>query len=612
MLAFRTLSTLLLATALTGTALAAGPKLICGQASRCPAGVLSDVRGAVDSACPCGSAASAKAYATCWKPVVRGFVDQLGKTGFPKACRKEVARVLGTTTCGRSGFALCRKKGGGACTVVKTKKCKDIFPTGSAFRTCADACDGLAALPFPSTMELASSDLGSLAPDPGDGTLRFDAAPPSLDGVAVGNVIVAGVSPSTPAGLLRAVLAVERNGGQLVLRTGQAPIQLAYSQLHVRGSGSTPITAAGAATAAVRRNASPVEGVTWLDFGTKKDFDYTLFDGDGDEETKNDQIAIDGEVGGGFDYDFGLDVDWGAVDKLPDVVSDCLKSFADVLVGEAPKCSIDELIPEARVTFVVLPQVSANANVHGAALLAYEKEIELASETLAPIIVGPLVFVPKADVKAELSGGASGKFSTGLHGSAVFKTSVTVSSKQTSAPQFKEPELVSHDFGPNETEVTLQAFAKVGVGATLNLLLFGVTGPYATAQPYGAIDANILSAPCWNLHAGLEATLGIKVTSPALPVIGSVTLVDWNAPNLNPIDLPIADGGCDDAAGRLHTASGRGSRRRCGSRCRPTRPGPAPGTRPSTGRRRRRPGTASASPTCSGRSTAATCVPDTA
>jgi hypothetical protein len=545
MLAFRTLSTLLLATALTGTALAAGPKLICGQASGCPAGVLSDVRGAVDSACPCGSAASAKAYAKCWKPVVRGFVDQLGKTGFPKACRKEVARVLGTTTCGRSGFALCRKKGGGACTVVKTKKCKDIFPTGSAFRTCADACDGLAALPFPSTMELASSDLGSLAPDPGDGTLTFDAAPPSLDGVAVGNVIVAGVSPSTPAGLLRAVLAVERNGSQLVLRTGQAPIQLAYSKLHVNGSGSTPVTAAGGATAAMRRNASPVDVVTRLDFGTKKDFNYVLFDGDGDEETKNDQIAVDGDIGGGFDYDFGLDVDWGAVDKLPDVVSDCLKSLADILVGDPPKCSIDELIPEARVTFVVMPQVNANTNVHGAALLAYEKEVELASETLPPIIVGPLVFVPKADVTAELSGGASGMFSTGLHGSAVFQTSVTVSSKQTSAPQFKEPELVSHDFGPNDTQVTLQAFAKVGVGATLNLLLFGVTGPYATAKPYGAIEANILSAPCWNLHAGLEATLGIKVTSPALPLIGSVTLVDWQAPNLNPLDLSIADGGCE-------------------------------------------------------------------
>lgn len=527
------LSTLLVASVFAGSAVAGGPKLVCGAASKCPAGVLADVRAAANAACPCDAAGSAKAYARCWKPVVKGFVGTLGKTGFPKACRKEAARVLGSTTCGRSGFSLCRKNG--ACTIAKTKKCKDVFPTGNAFRSCADACDGLAALPFPSTTELRSADLGSLAPDLGEGTLTFDPAPPALDGVAVGSVIVAGVSPSTPAGLLRLVLAVERSGSQLVLRTGQAPIQLAYSKLHVRGSASTPITAANATSSRFRPR---------LDFGTKKDFDYVLFDGDGDTESKNDQIQIKGEVGGGFDYDFGLDVDWGDVGALPDVVTSCLESFPGVLVGEEPQCSIDDLLPEAKVTFVVFPQIEANANVEGAALLGYEKEVELASETLAPVIVGPLVFVPKADLIAELSGGASGMFSTGLHGSAVFETSVTVSSKQTQAPQFKEPELVSQDFGPNETEVTLQAFAKVGVGATLNLLLFGVTGPYATAKPYGAIEADIFADPCWNLHAGLEATLGVKVTSPALPLIGSVTLVDWKAPDLNPLDLPIASGVC--------------------------------------------------------------------
>ncbi len=535
MLALRLLSTLLLVTTLAAGSHAAGPKLVCGQASKCPAGLLADVRAAAATACPCDAAASAKGYAKCWKPVVRGFIDTLGKTGFPKACRKEVARVLGSTTCGRSGFVLCRKKGGSACGIAKASKCKDVFPTGNAFRTCADACDGLSALPFPSTTELRSTDLGSLA-DAGDGTLRFDPAPSSLDDVAVGKVIVAGVSPSTPAGLLRLVLAVERNGTELVLRTGQAPIQLAYSKLNVRGTGSTPVTAVGGSTSMFRPQ---------IDFGTKKEFDYVLFDGDGNEETDNDQIKVEGEVGGGFDYEFALDVDWGGVTELPDIVTSCLESFADVLVGDPPQCSIDELIPEAKVTFVVFPQVEADANVKGAALLEYEKEVELASETLAPLIVGPLVFVPKADVTASLSGGASGKFSTGLHGSAVFETSVTVSSKQTQAPQFKEPELVSSDFGPNDTKVTLQAFAKVGVGAQLNLLLFGVTGPYAKAEPFGSIEANILDEPCWELKAGLDASLGIKVTSPALPLIGAVTLVDWQAPEVTPLELPLASGICD-------------------------------------------------------------------
>jgi hypothetical protein len=534
---FRTFAVAVFAILLSGNALAA-PKLTCGQASQCPGTVLADVRAAVDASCSC-DAASAKAYGKCWKQVVKGFTQTLGKKGFPKKCRTDVTRVLASNTCGRTGFALCRKKGGQVCTIVKAKKCKDVFPTGGGFRTCTDACSGLAALPFPSTIEMRTTDLGALAPDPGDGTLVFDPAPSALDQVKIGSIIVAGVSPSTPAGLLRAVLAVERSGSRLTLRTGQAPIQLAYSKLHVSGSGSTPVTAAGGASSVVPGARTPR-----LDFGTKKEFDYVLFDGDGNKETTNDQIKIEGEVGGGFDYSFALDVDWGAITELPDVVSDCLASFKDILVGDPPSCSIDSLIPEAKVTFVVQPQVSANTNVKGAALIGYEKEIELGSETLAPIIVGPLVFVPKADLNAELSGGASGEFSTGLHGSAVFETSVTVSSKQTQAPQFKEPVLLSSDFGPNDTDVTLQAFAKVGVGATLNLLLFSVSGPYAKAQPYGEIKASILSAPCWNLHAGLDASLGIKVTSPALPLIGSVTLVDWQAPPLNPLDLPISEGGC--------------------------------------------------------------------
>ncbi len=534
MLAFRTL---LLVVSLAGSGLAA-PALVCDQTSKCPGTVLSYVRAAVDAACPCDAAKSAKAYARCWKPVVAGFVKALGKAGFPKACRKETARVLGGTTCGRPGFVLCRKtkKGGPVCAIAKAKRCKDVFPTGPGFRTCTEACAGMAAVPFPSTMELGRNDLASLAPDPGDGTLRFDAAPPALEHVAPGNVIVAGVSPGSPGGLLRVVLSVERNGPQLTLRTAAAPIQLAYAKVHVRGTHATPLAAASASSA--------IRPLT--DFGTKKEFDFVLFDGDGDEETKNDQIAIDGEIGGGFDYDFMLDVDWGAVDKLPEIVSDCISSIGDaILNGGSISCSIDSFLPEAKVTFVVHPQVEANANVHGAALLGYEKEVELASQTLPPILIGPLVFVPKAQITGKLMGGASGAFSTGVHGSATFVTSVTVSSKQTQTPEFRQPELESQDFGPNDTKVSLDAKARVGVAATLNLLLFDTAGPYATAEPYAEIDANVLEAPCWNLHAGIDAELGIKVTVPDLPVIGDITLVDFKAPTVNPLDLSIANGGCE-------------------------------------------------------------------
>jgi hypothetical protein len=322
--------------------------------------------------------------------------------------------------------------------------------------------------------------------------------------------------------------------------TGQAPIQLAYRKLHVRFARSLAVPAPGTSLRA-GATAGPAEAIT-----VTQPFDYTLFDGDGDPNTTNDRIEIEGTVGGGFDFDFALDVDWGDLDSLPDVVTTCLASFVDVLTGGEPACSIDALLPEAKVSFIVYPEVDADVNVHGAAILEYEKELDLASATLTPIIVGPLVFVPVTDVTALLAGGASGAFSTGVHGSALFETSVVVSSKQTQAPQFSEPKLTRTDFGPNDTSVTLHARAKVGIGARLNVLLFGVTGPYATARAYGAIEGDVLAVPCWSLHAGLEANLGVKVTSPALPFIGQVTLVDWRAPTLNPLDVEVTTGECDE------------------------------------------------------------------
>jgi len=398
--------------------------------------------------------------------------------------------------------------------------------------------DEIVALPFPSTVELSAGDLGALAPDAGDGALVFSPAPASLDAVKVGSILVGGVSASSPSGLLRAVLSVERDGDELTLRTAQAPIQLAYRELHVRFDRSSAVP--GMSAAARRSGARPAED----GFHDTSPFDYLLFDGDGDEETTGDQIAIDGTIGGGFDYEFALDVDWGAITDLPDVVGDCLASIGNILDGEPPSCAIDDLLPEVRASFIVYPELHADANVHGAAILDYEKEVDLASTTLTPIVIGPLVFIPAIDLTAELEGAASASFTTGVHGSATFRTSVYLSSQHPDSPQIESPVLESTDIGPNDTSVTLHAQAKVGAGARLNLLLYGVTGPYATARAYAAIDADILQSPCWSLHTGVDMDLGIKVTSPALPLLGHVTLVDWQAANLNAFDVELATGDC--------------------------------------------------------------------
>jgi hypothetical protein len=123
------------------------------------------------------------------------------------------------------------------------------------------------------------------------GVLRFDPAPAALAAVEVGTVLVGGVGPATPAGFLRVVLAVERDVDVLVLRTAQAPIQLAYRKLDVRFVRSLLATPPRSNVTTATR--SLVEAT--------KPFDFALFDGDGSAITTNDRIAIKGLVGGGFD-----------------------------------------------------------------------------------------------------------------------------------------------------------------------------------------------------------------------------------------------------------------------------------------------------------------------
>jgi hypothetical protein len=411
---------------------------------------------------------------------------------------------------------------------------RTVLVTILALAACSDEGGGdeIIAVPFPTTIELTADDLESLESAAADGTLVFDPAPDALADVAVGRILVGGVSDETPGGLLRAVLAVARDGDRLTLGTAVAPIQLAYRKLHVK------LARREAAVVGATARRTPAEG-----FDVTMPFDFLLFDGDGDPETDDDQIHFQGEVGGGFEYELEIDVDWGDIDALPDLVTSCLESLVEILEGELPSCSVSDLLPEAQVRFVVTPEVRADANVSGAAILEYEKEIDLASKTLAPIIIGPLVFLPVVDVTARLAGGASGRFSTGIHGSATFQTSVVASSLDPT-PEWIEPELIDTDFGVNPTTVSLTAAAQVGIGARLNVLLFAVTGPYATARAFARVEADLLGDPCWELSAGVEANLGVKVTAPA-PLLGDVTLVDWASPTVAPLEIALDSGTCE-------------------------------------------------------------------
>jgi hypothetical protein len=398
---------------------------------------------------------------------------------------------------------------------------------------------------FSSTTLLKGEDLAGLEAAP-DGTLTFANAPASLANVQAGNMILAGVSPATPQGLIRAVVSVKREGARLTLTTMQAPMQLAFRKLHVKTVRDLPNFAATPATMndVSTRNVRPRDVGIGFRAGVELPLDFLLYDADNDPATTSDQIGIRGALGGGFYFGLSIDVDWGGILDLPNAITDCIKSIPTVLVGKLPDCSPAALLPEVKLRFEANPYMSARASLYGAASLSYEKKFDLATIVLSPIPIGPLVFVPSVDITAKVEGAAGAGFTVGAHGDIELQSSVALSSAHPQSPDIVPLAVKRLEFAADETKVVLQASAKVGVGARLKVQLYGIVGPYAEAIAYAEVKANALANPCWSLHVGVDTVLGVKVTSPTLPFIGSVTLIDWKGLEYSPIDQELTSGTC--------------------------------------------------------------------
>jgi hypothetical protein len=398
---------------------------------------------------------------------------------------------------------------------------------------------------FSTTTLLTDADLAGLASAP-DGTLTFANAPASLAHVEETHVILAGVSPATPQGLLRVVTRVKRDGNALVLSTLQAPLQLAFRKLHVKmqrdaaNFAAPPVAVNDLST----RTVSPRDEIVGVDADASLPLDFLLFDADGDRATTSDQVGIRGSLGGGFHFGLSIDVDWGDVLDLPAAVTSCVKSLIDLVGGSLPDCSPTALLPELKLTFEADPHMNASASLYGAASLSYDKSFDLASIPLAPIPIGPLVFIPTVDVTAKVEGSAGAGFTVGAHGSIELQSSVSLDSKHIDSPDVTPIAVKKLDFAADDTKVVLAATAKVGVGARLNVELYGIVGPYAEAIAYAEVKADALADPCWSLHVGVDTALGVKVTSPNLGFLGSITLLDWKGLEFTPVDEVIASGAC--------------------------------------------------------------------
>ena len=416
---------------------------------------------------------------------------------------------------------------------------------------------------FPSTHELSLAATAAISEVAEDGTVRFSGVPAELTEVAVGDVILARTSATTPRGLLRVVLEIDASAAEgLVLRTAAAPVQLAFRKLHAtvadlslpfekdasfRSNDRTPLSASGL------RPQFSVGG----DLGDHGHYQVVVFDGDGNTDTTNDQVAIDTTLGGGIRFALSIDVDWGAVDRVPEAVAKCATNPANLIKGGPGACLVENLMPEMILGFEVDPHLEAALAVSGSASIGFEKPFDIGSITLAPITLGPLVFQPVVDIVATVAGQASARFSAKAHANIEATTRVKLSSKSDHS-EFLPFALKNVDADAETPEIDLYAEASAKAGVRFSLTLYGVVGPYAQLQAAATLIANPVQNPCWDFHVGLETQFGVLVKTPSLPFIGSYTFLDWNTGAVSLYDTSVAQGSCEVTPEGAHPPPGAG------------------------------------------------------
>ena len=320
------------------------------------------------------------------------------------------------------------------------------------------------------------------------------------EGLEEGSALVAGVSPKTPAGLLRRVTAVEDEGGNVRLVTEQGVLTDVIEQCDIdERLEFTPQSVDSVTT---------IEGVTQVfpKTGLESEFDFEVdvivYDAGDDRTTTRDQVKVTGELGFAAGLDFEVDVDF---------------------VGFWQKPRLTHLVMEMDRT----TELELSAQYGAAARIdAYEKKISTIHVGTVTIMAGPvpIVLVLDIDVGFKVSVTGSVSVELGYHFRDVSRTGYLYETDEdgengvwSEIEDSSEEERISE---PLDIEVAGSATAKAGFYAKKNIQLYGVVGPYVRNDLYAQLEAEASAGTDGasielTADAGLSAALGL-----ALDVLG--------------------------------------------------------------------------------------------
>jgi len=349
--------------------------------------------------------------------------------------------------------------------------------------------------------------------DPDTGEMRFAADTSVLAGLEPDDVLVGEPTAAGPAGFLRKVKAIARDGNGYVLQTVQANLtdvflegdmnfeaELAEADL----VSATPLLAG--VTAGLARDAgenvrnaagAAVAPQGAIDIGDgykfKVGFDETLLNVDGD--LVDLALTVTGEIYFNAGWNVGIGID------PPNVLEGRLTPEVDRF--------------EAWVGF----EQAARLRFQGDASVQLTKEIKVAEYRFAAkcfvIVVVPVCFVPTVYVMV----GATGEVHLSFDYQFAETAEAKVGAKWTDdngwrdfdpLPSFVAAAESDFDF---EAGVSVKAYGK----AELGLMLYGVAGPVLGMRLGAEVSAAIPRDPFWQLFGEVEGYLSLIVD---LPIIG--------------------------------------------------------------------------------------------
>lgn len=355
----------------------------------------------------------------------------------------------------------------------------------------------------------------------GDGAVfTFTQSTPALQALTPGQVIVGDVSASAPTGFLRKVTAISSENGQVIVETAEATLEEAIQDGAISFSKRlTPadlhsMTALPGVTLAASSNAA------FQDSFYFKLEDVVLWDG----------FRVDGSLELAPDFDFALEIkDW--------------------------------TLQELEFIFNLEETVELEFNIE-VDLVQAELFYEIAHLHLGiiTVMVGPVPVVFVIEMPIYVRG--DGTVSAGITASAVQQASLSAGLRYLDGDWAPVASL-NNSFNFEPLRASAGAEFKGYIDPPLSLLLYGVAGPYAGVSPYLKLEADVFATPWWELHAGLEATVGVKIEvlgrslgEHTAVVIGYEILLAQAQTNTPP-DTPSAPIPAHGATGRsLNTALG--------------------------------------------------------